>query len=115
LSPDFVAQNLVDSTSGTVQYAIACMPVDNAPTGSGELASVTFRAVAEGKTLVTISSALLADAEIQPIAAEIATTPSVIVVRRPGPPIEVQALIALVALAVTAGFGLVVWNAVKRR
>ena len=64
LSPDFVAQNLVDPTSGTVQYAIACMPVDNAPTGSGELASVTFRAVAEGKTLVTISSALLADADV---------------------------------------------------
>jgi hypothetical protein len=113
LSPDFVVQNTADPTIGTVDYAIACMPLDKAVSGSGVLARITFRALAEGETSVAIRSALLADMQRQPIAVE--TGSSVVVVTRSGPSPEVWALIGLVAAAVAAGFIAVVWNAVRER
>jgi hypothetical protein len=113
LSPDFVVQNTADPTIGTVDYAIACMPLDKAVSGSGVLARITFRALAEGETSVTIRSALLADVQRQPIAVE--TGSSVVVVARSGPSPGVWALIGLVAAAVAAGFIAVVWNAVRER
>jgi hypothetical protein len=113
LSPDFVVQNTADPTIGTVDYAIACMPLDKAVSGSGVLAHITFRALAEGETSVTIRSALLADVQRQPIAVE--TGSSVVVVARSGPSPGVWALIGLVAAAVAAGFIAVVWNAVRER
>ena len=113
LSPDFVVQNTTDPAIGTVDYAIACMPLDKAVSGSGELARITFRALAEGETLVTIRSALLADMQRQPIAVE--TGSSVVVVTRSGPSPGVWALIGLVAAAVAAGSIAVVWNAVRER
>jgi hypothetical protein len=113
LSPDFVVQNTTDPAIGTVDYAIACMPLDKAVSGSGVLARITFRALAEGETLVTIRSALLADMQRQPIAVE--TGSSVVVVTRSGPSPGVWALIGLVAAAVAAGSIAVVWNAVRER
>jgi hypothetical protein len=113
LSPDFVVQNTADSTGGTVHYAIACMPLDEAVSGGGVLAHVTFRALAEGETLVNIRSALLADRHRQPIAVE--TDSSVVVIARPGPSPGVWTLIGLVAVAVAAGSIAVVWNAVRER
>jgi hypothetical protein len=115
LSPDFVVRNTAGPATGTADYAIACMPLDKAVSGSGVLARVTFRALAEGETLVTIGSALLADVQSQPIAVEIEAGSSVVVIRRPGPSLGVRALIGLVAAAVVAGSIVVVWNAVKER
>jgi hypothetical protein len=113
LSADFVVRNAADLATGTVDYAIACMPLDKAVSGSGVLAQITFRALAEGETLVTIRSALLADMQQQPIPIE--TESSVVVVGRTGPSLGVWALIGLVAAAVAIGSIVVVWNAVKER
>lgn len=113
LSPDFVVQNSADLTNGTVDYAIACMRLDQAASGSGVLARITFRALAEGETLVTISGALLADMQGQPIAVE--TESSVAVISRSGPSPGVWALIGVVAAAVAAGSIAVVWNIIKER
>jgi hypothetical protein len=113
LSPDFVVQNVADPANGTVDYAIATMQLDKAASGSGVLARITFDALAEGETLITISGALLADMQGRPI--EVETGSSVAVISRPGPSPGVWALIGLVAAAVVAGFVAVVWNAVKER
>jgi hypothetical protein len=115
LRPDFVVRNVADPVVGTVDYAIACMPADGAVSGSGVLARVTFRALAEGETVVAIGGALLADVWSQPIAVEIETGSSGVVIRRPSPSLEVRVLIGLVALAVAAGFIAVMWNAIKAR
>ena len=113
LSPDFVVQNITDPSQGTVDYAIASMQLDEAASGSGVLARITFRALAEGETLVTISGVLLADTQGRPIQVE--TGSSVAVISRSGPSAGVWVLIGLVAAAVVAGFIAVVWNAVKER
>jgi hypothetical protein len=113
LSPDFVVQNITDPSQGAVDYAIASMQLDEAATGSGVLARIEFRALAEGETLVTISGALLADTQGRPIQVE--TGSSVAVISRSGPSAGVWVLIGLVAAAVVAGFIAVVWNAVKER
>ncbi len=113
LSPDFVAQNIADPTTGTVDYAIACMPLKKAVSGSGMLSRITFRALDGGETLVEIRSALLADMQGQPIAVE--TGSSVVVIGRPGPSPMVWGMIGLVAVAVATGFVAVVWNAVQAR
>jgi hypothetical protein len=113
LSPDFVVQNAADPANGAVDYAIACMRLDKAVSGNGVLARITFRALAEGETLVTISGALLADAQGQPIAVE--TDSSAAVISRSGPSPGVWVLIGLVAAAVAAGSIAVMWNTVKGR
>jgi hypothetical protein len=115
LSPDFVAQNGVaqnatDPPVSTIDYAIVCMPLDKAVGGSGVLARITFRALAEGETNIRISGALLSDTESQPIAAE--TTSSTVVIR-PGSFPAVWILIGLVAVAVAMGFVTVLWRTVK--
>jgi hypothetical protein len=89
------------------------MPLDKAVSGSGVLARMTFRALAEGETYVTVRSALLADMQQQPIPVE--TDSSVVVINRPGPSAAVWALIGVVALAVAIGSIVVVWNTVKER
>jgi len=113
LSPDFVVQNVADTATGTVDYAIVCIPVDKAVSGSGVLARITFHALAEGETLVNIRSTLLADMQGQPI--EVETGSSVVAVSRPGPSSAVWLLIGLIAAAVAAGSIVVVRNAVKAR
>jgi hypothetical protein len=113
LSPDFVAQNIAKSGSDTIDYAIACIPLDKAATGSGALAHISFRALSEGETLIAIRSVLLADSQGQPI--ETDTDSSLIVVNRPGPPSTVWGLIGLVAAIVALGLVVVVWNAIKAR
>lgn len=118
LSPDFVAQNVVTQTTAgsstsTIDYAIVCMPLDKAVSGSGVLARITFRALAEGEAQVRISGALLSDTESQPIAAEADSSTAVII--RSGPSLGVWGLIVLVAVAVAAGIVVVVWRTVKNR
>ena len=113
LSPDFVVQNIADPAAGTIDYAITCMPLDKAASGSGVLARITFNTLAEGETEVKIRSTLLADAQGQPIPVE--TGPGVIVTSYSGPSSAVWVMIGLVAAAVAAGFIVVVWRAIKAR
>jgi len=113
LSPDFVVQNAVGPSKGTVDYAIAPMQLDKAASGSGVLARITFRALAEGETLIKISGALLADTAGRPI--EVETGSSVAVISRPGPSAGVWALIGLVAAAVVAGSIAVAWTTIQER
>jgi len=113
LSPDFVVQNVADPSAGTIDYAITCMPLDKAASGSGVLARITFNTLAEGETEVKIRSTLLADVQGQAIAVE--TGPGVIVTSYPGPSLAVWATIGLVAVVVAAGFIVVVWRAIKAR
>lgn len=74
LSPDFVVQNAADQTSGKIDYAIACMPLDKSVTGGGTLARVTIEALATGESEVSIESALLADSRSQPIGVELGSS-----------------------------------------
>ncbi len=113
LSPDFIAQNDADQRVGTVDYAIACLPADQEVSGSGVLAHITVRALAEGETLVSLNGVLLADSDGQPISVE--TESGVVVVRRPGPSPVVLILIGLVAIAVAAGFVAVIWSSIRMR
>ena len=113
LSPDFVVQNIADPAAGTIDYAIVCMPLDKAVSGNGVLARLTFRALAEGETLVDISSAILGDVQNQSIPLKVAS--SIVVINRPGPSMGVWGLIGLAAVAVAAGLVAVVWRAVKAR
>lgn len=113
LSPDFVVQNVTDPSAGTIDYAIVCMPLDKAVSGNGVLARITFRALAEGETLVDISSAILGDVQNQSIPLE--TVSSIVVIGHPGQSLEVWVLIGLVAVAVAAGLVAVVWRTVKAR
>lgn len=113
LSPDFVAQNIAEPGAGTIDYAIACIPVDKAVSGSGVLARLSFHALSEGETLVTIRSVLFADPQGQPI--ETDADSSLLVVSRSGPPSTVWGLIGLVAAIVAIGLVVVVWSAIKAR
>jgi hypothetical protein len=113
LSPDFVVQNVANSVAGTVDYSIACIPPGKGGSGGGVLARVTFRALAEGESLVSVSGALLADVEGQSIAVEMES--GVVVVGRRGPSLTVWVLIGLVAAAVAAGCVAVFWSTVKAR
>ncbi|MDY0018764.1 MAG: LysM peptidoglycan-binding domain-containing protein [Anaerolineae bacterium] len=61
LSPDFVARNEVNQAAGTIDYAISQMPDHAAATGSGVLATITFRGKSAGSSAVAITTALLAD------------------------------------------------------
>ena len=100
LSPDFIIQNDADPLVGTVDYAIACMPVDKAVSGGGVLARITFRALDEGEAPLAISSVILADVQGQPITIE--TGSGVVAISRPGPSL-VGVLIGLAAVAVAVG------------
>ncbi len=113
LSPDFVAQNIVEPGNGTIDYAIACIPVDKAVSGSGVLARLSLHALSEGETLVSIRSVLFADPQGQPI--ETDADSSLVVISRSGPPLTVWGLIGLVAIIVAIGLVAVVWSAIKAR
>jgi hypothetical protein len=113
LSPDFVAQNITALDNGTIDYAIACIPVDKAASGSGALAHISFRALSEGEALVAIRSVLLADPQGRPI--ETGADSSLVAIGRSGPPPTVWVLIGLVAVTVAVGLIVVVWSAIKAR
>lgn len=113
LSPDFVAQNIVDMSTGTIDYAIACMPADKAVSGDGVLARISFRTLSAGKTQLVIRSVILADKGGVPIEAEIES--GIVTVRPKGPSPVVWGLIGLVAVAVAVGVAAVIWNSLKSR
>ena len=64
----FLAQNVVDNATGKVQYVFALMAPATARSGTGVLASITFRAKAEGNALITFDSVTLSNDSADPIA-----------------------------------------------
>jgi len=69
LSPDFVAQNLVDASAGRIDYAISQMPTHTPASGSGSLANITFKGKAAGTSSIAFTTVLLADTNGAQIAA----------------------------------------------
>jgi len=86
--PDFVAINEASNTAGTLQYAVVQLSAQaqggdfshirtleeairqlatQAVSGSGVLARVTFRAIADGTSDLSFTRAVLADSQAQPI------------------------------------------------
>lgn len=61
LSNDFVAQNVANNTAGTVDFGVSQMSPHGPVSGTGVLATITFRGKAAGSAAVTFSSVLLAD------------------------------------------------------
>jgi hypothetical protein len=112
LSPDFVVQNSADGTAGTVDYAIACMSLDNAVSGDGVLARITFRGLSKGKTTIAVQSVLLADKDGKPI--EVETDSSQAVVGGSGFSI-VWVLIALAGIVVLIGAAMILRNVALSR
>jgi len=61
LSPDFVAQNAVDQAAGKIDFAIAQMPPHEPVSGSGVLATITFKGKAAGTCALGFSNVILSD------------------------------------------------------
>jgi LysM repeat protein len=68
-SPDFVAENKVDNTTGIVNYALTQLPPHEPINGSGLLASVTFQGASEGTSDLTLNVVKLATRQGEPIPA----------------------------------------------
>ena len=105
LRPDFIVQNAADGAAGTVDYAIACMSLDNAVSGDGVLARITFRGLARGETTIDMQGVLLADKDGQPI--EVETDSSRVVVGGAGSPI-IWVLVGLAGIVVLIGAAVLV-------
>jgi len=67
LKPDFVAQNLVTAEQGKINFAVIQLPPSQPVSGSGILATVTFKAKAAGSSPLTFDLVNLADAAGTPI------------------------------------------------
>jgi hypothetical protein len=65
--PDFIAQNQVDGTSGTLDYAVAQMPPHEAVNGDGTLFTFDVQGKAPGEADITLIQVLLATSEGEPI------------------------------------------------
>jgi LysM repeat protein len=71
LSPDFVKSNIADNTTGKISYILVQVPPTSPVSGSGVLATITFQAVSQGSSDLTLSIVKLADSEARPISATI--------------------------------------------
>ena len=67
LKPDFVAQNLVTAEQGKINFVVAQLSPNQPVSGSGILATVTFKAKAAGSSPLTFDLVNLADAAGTPI------------------------------------------------
>jgi hypothetical protein len=67
LKPDFVAQNLVDPEQGKISFAAVQLPPNEPVSGSGVLATITFRAKTGGSSPLTFDTLNLADKKGKPI------------------------------------------------
>jgi len=65
----FLAQNTVDNTTGQVQYVFVLMAPNPAVSGTGVLASITFKAKAQGNALITFDTVTLSSDQAQAISA----------------------------------------------
>lgn len=61
LSADFVAQNVADNTTGVIDFGISQMSPHGAVSGSGTLATITFKGKTGGTANLTFTDVLLAD------------------------------------------------------
>ncbi len=61
LTPDFTAQNRVDLEAGTIDFAISQMAPTESVSGSGVLATITFKGKDGGTSNLDFSSVLLSD------------------------------------------------------
>jgi LysM repeat protein len=59
LSPDFVIDNRAENTTGSIFYALVQVAPTSPVSGSGWLATISFRAVAEGNSQLAFTSAQL--------------------------------------------------------
>lgn len=71
LMADFVAANLCDLEAGQVDYAIAQMPPHPPVGGSGQLLTMTVKALSQGSARITLFSVILADATGKELAAHL--------------------------------------------
>jgi hypothetical protein len=75
LSPDFMAKNNADQTTGRIVFAVAQMPPHEPVNGSGILATITFRGKAAGTSEINFSTtqptppAILSNRDGMPISA----------------------------------------------
>ena len=75
LSPDFMAKNNADQTTGRIVFAVAQMPPHEPVNGSGILATITFRGKAAGTSGINFSTtqptppAILSNRDGMPISA----------------------------------------------
>ncbi len=65
----FLAQNSVNNTTGQAQYVFALMSPASPVSGTGVLASITFRAKAAGNAVISLDSVTLSNEQAQPIPA----------------------------------------------
>jgi LysM repeat protein len=61
LSADFIAQNTVDNATGTVDFGLSQMSPNGPVSGSGTLATITFKGKANGNSSLAFTDVLLAD------------------------------------------------------
>lgn len=69
LAADFVAQNVADNTTGTIDFGLSQMSPHGPVSGSGTLATITFKGKANGAGNLSFTSVLLADSSGGQIAA----------------------------------------------
>lgn len=67
LKPDFVAQNLVEANRGKISFAVVQLPPNQPVSGSGILATVTFKAKMAGSSPLTFDVVNLANTAGTPI------------------------------------------------
>ena len=60
-APDFVVRNAVDNSTGMINYDVSSLAPTQACNGTGVVASITFRGLAEGTSSVHFNAWLLAD------------------------------------------------------
>ncbi|MBN1995781.1 MAG: LysM peptidoglycan-binding domain-containing protein [Anaerolineae bacterium] len=71
LSPDLVQSNIADNTTGNILYVVTQVAPSPPASGSGVLATITFQAVAEGVSNLTLPTVKLGDPNGQPITADV--------------------------------------------
>jgi len=71
LSPDFVSQNLVDHTTGEIEFSLSQLPPHGPVSGSGVLATITFQGKAVGTSALTFIDVVLSDDDGEAISAEV--------------------------------------------
>jgi hypothetical protein len=67
LSPDFVVQNVISETEGSIHYAVSQMPPQKPVSGVGVLMTVHLKAASPGDLLVAVDSLILANVAEQAI------------------------------------------------
>lgn len=103
---NFVAQNVADNMAGTIHYAVTSLAPAAPCSGTGIIASVTFQGLAPGTSLISFTTWLLSDSNIQPIAATV-TSGSLMVELRPG---TIQGGINLQGRSNNSGVLVAIWD-----